>query len=135
VLKKLVEETIIKLLSTDDSISTQDADPTMAFYQSMVGKYVIVRDRNEGINFGKLHTVCKDGVILEDAQRIFRIVSNDKKLSWYEGVAKSGLCPENSKISGKVEKKLIIAENFSITLVSESASEQILGVAPNATTL
>lgn len=131
-LKKLIEETVVKVLLEGLDTTTEVSKDENSFYQSMVGKYVIVRDRNDGVNFGKLHTVCKDGVILEDAQRLHYMVPNDKKLAWYEGVAVSGL-NEKSRISGKVEQKLIISDNFSLTLVSKTAVDQILGVKPHET--
>lgn len=89
----------------------------------VVGKYVIVRSRNEGINAGVVKAADETGVILTEARRIWYHKPKDKKLSWYEGVAKTGLSSD-SKVSGSVEQKAII-ENYSITFCSKEAETSI----------
>ena len=76
-----------------------------------VGKYVIVRTRNEGLNCGVLMAADETGCVLNDARRIWYSKPKDSKLSWYEGVSESGL-HSSSKISGKVETKYIISILF-----------------------
>lgn len=110
------------------------ANVSLGIFDDCIGKYVIVRDRNEGINFGKVKAVDASGVVLEEAQRIWKVISKDKSLAWYEGVAKTGLCPEKGVISGLVDEKIIISDNFSLTLVNPDVVFQIKGVKPNETT-
>ena len=103
-----------------------------SLYDGVIGKYVIVRSRNEGLNSGYLEKADHTGCVLRNAQRLYRPISKDKSLSWYEGVAKTGLASE-SKISGTVDSKVIV-EEYSITICSESAKKSIEGFAPNETT-
>jgi len=88
-----------------------------------IGKYVIVRTRNEGINCGKVFQADETGVIIEDARRIYYHKPKDSNLSWYEGVAESGL-HSDSKISGTVSRKYII-EDYSLTICSEEAEKSL----------
>lgn len=96
----------------------------------MIGKYVIVRSRNEGINAGFVKMADETGVILIDARRIYFHAPKDKSLSWYEGVAVSGLS-SNSKISGIVPEKAII-EDYSITVCSDDGAKSIQEFKANA---
>jgi len=88
-----------------------------------VGKYVIVRSRNEGINAGEVLEYDETGIILKEARRLWYHKPNDKKTAWYEGVSVSGLS-KDSKISCKVSEKAIV-EEYSITLCSEKAELSI----------
>lgn len=90
---------------------------------SSIGKYVIVRTRNEGINFGKVIDADETGVILDEARRIHHHKPKDNNVSWYEGVAETGL-HKDSKISGEVSRKYII-EDYSLTVCSEKATKNI----------
>ncbi len=96
---------------------------------AMIGKNVIVRSRNEGINAGTVVIADNTGVILEKCRRIWYHRPNDEKLSWYEGVSVSGL-NENSKVSGTVVKKAII-EDYSMTECKEDAFKSIMEITPN----
>ena len=93
-----------------------------------IGRYVIVRSRNEGINAGTLIHARDRCVILSDARRIWWHKPADLKQSWYEGVANSGLSTD-SKVSPSVDKKVIV-EDYSITFCS-SAAEQSIKAAKN----
>lgn len=88
-----------------------------------IGKYVIVRTYNEGINAGILvaadHTGCK----LQDARRLYYHKPKNKKMSWYEGVALSGLSSD-SKSSSPVTKT-ISEEKYSVIECSEKAQISI----------
>jgi hypothetical protein len=92
------------------------------FLQDYLGKYVICRTRNEGINAGVVVEIDETGVVLDDARRIYYHKPKDSSLSWYEGVAQSGLHQE-SKISGPVKK--IIIEDYSLTVCSDVAEKSI----------
>jgi hypothetical protein len=89
------------------------------FLKNYIGKYVIVRSRNEGINAGFVKEIDETGVVLSSARRIWYHKPKDPKTSWYEGVSLSGLSAD-SKISAEVLEKVII-EDFSLTLCTEEA--------------
>lgn len=97
---------------------------------SMVGKYVIVRSRNEGLNAGYVEAADETGVILKDARRLWYHKPAVKSEPWYEGVANHGLS-EDSKISGAVARKVII-EEYSMTECSEVAEKSIQKAVANA---
>ena len=96
----------------------------------MIGKPVIVRSRNEGINVGIVVLADETGVELKDCRRIWYHKPKDKSLSWYEGVAMSGLSSD-SKISGVVDRKVVI-EDYSMTLIDQVIYESICEVKANA---
>ena len=97
------------------------------------GKYVISRSSNAGVIFGKITNMGDGFIELKNARRIWRPISNDKSLSWYEGVAVSGLCPEKGVISGKVRYKLIV-EAYEVTSCSKSAIKKLKTHKSNETT-
>ncbi len=89
--------------------------------RGFIGKYVICRSRNEGINAGYVQDIDETGVVLKDARRLwFHKASNNA--SWYEGVANNGISDE-SKVSEKTTK--IIIEGFSLTLCSDKGRDSI----------
>ena len=96
---------------------------TTSILLDVVGKYVICRTRNEGINCGKVVAADETGCVLEDARRIYYHKPKEKSVSWYEGVATTGLSSD-SKISGSVPRKYII-EDYSLTLCSEMAEKSL----------
>ncbi len=96
----------------------------------MIGKFVIVRSRNEGINAGTVVLADSTGVELRDCRRIYYHRPKDKAISWYEGVAVSGL-DKSSKISGTVSAKVIL-EDYSMTICSDKAEKSIMEMKPNA---
>jgi len=96
----------------------------------MIGKFVIVRSRNEGINAGTVVMADSSGVELRNARRLWFHRPNDKSLSWYEGVAISGLSQE-SKVSGTVLSKVII-EDYSMTLCDGDVATSIMEAQPHA---
>lgn len=99
--------------------------PESNIYESMIGIYVIVRSRNEGINAGFVEQADDTGIVLKEARRIWYHRPENKSMSWYEGVAISGLS-EDSKVSVEVPKKVII-ENYSITECTDEAAKSIRG--------
>lgn len=89
-----------------------------------VGEYVIVRTRNEGLNFGLLEAADETGVVLKDARRIWwHKPKEGSKKSWYEGVAQVGLSSD-SKVSCTVDRKVIV-EDYSLTHCSKDAVKSI----------
>lgn len=89
----------------------------------VIGKYCIVRTRNEGINCGKVVFADNTGVVVDDVRRIYYHKPKDKNTAWYEGVSVSGLS-EDSKISTTVDRKYII-EDYSLTVCTEVAEKSL----------
>jgi hypothetical protein len=87
-------------------------------YDRYIGKYVICRTQNEGVNAGQVIELDETGVILKDARRLYYYKPAHKNTSWYEGVAIYGLA-EGSKVGISVEK--IIVEDYSLTICSPEA--------------
>ena len=100
----------------------------MSLYSRYVGKYVICRTRNEGINAGKVLALDETGVILGDARRLYYHKPASKSLSWYEGVAIDGLS-NDSRVGAAVEK--ILAEDYSLTVCSDKGEKSIRGAKDN----
>lgn len=96
----------------------------------MIGKPVIVRSRNEGINAGVVVLADETGVELKNCRRIWYHRPKDNSVSWYEGVAETGL-DDRSKVSGTVAQKIII-EDYSMTLCQDDAFKSIMELTPNA---
>lgn len=94
------------------------------------GKFVIVRSRNEGINAGTLVAADSTGCILENCRRLWFHRPKEKQISWYEGVAMSGLS-KDSTVSCTVQSKIIV-ENYSITLCTAEAEKSIMEADPHA---
>lgn len=90
--------------------------------QAWVGKRVIVRSRNEGINAGVVEAIGDGWVELSDCRRLWSHKPKDPKDVWYEGVAQSGLSPD-SRV-GTISVKLIV-EDFSLTLCTQDAWKSI----------
>lgn len=96
----------------------------------MIGKKVIVRSYNDGVNAGIVVIADETGVELKNCRRLWRHKPADKSLSWYEGVAISGLS-RDSKVSPTVPSKVIV-EKYSMTLCSDDAFDNIMEFTPNA---
>jgi len=113
-----------------DEIETIEWTGKESIASRMIGKNVIVRSYNEGINAGTVVIADETGVELKNCRRIWYHKPKDKKLSWYEGVAKSGLS-EDSKVSCTIDRKIII-EKYSMTLCDDDAFQSIMEIIPNA---
>lgn len=98
---------------------------TSNLYSRYVGKYVICRSRNEGVNAGKVVALDDTGVILEDARRLYYHKPVNTDVSWYEGVAKVGIS-DNSQVGTTAEK--IIVEDYSLTVCTEEAEKSLRSV-------
>lgn len=96
--------------------------PQSNMLQKYVGKYVIVRSRNEGVNAGKVIELDDTGVVLEDARRLYYHKPVNKNVSWYEGVAMYGISSD-SRIGCPVEK--VIIEDYSLTICTDVAEKSI----------
>ena len=120
--------TIITALAGQQQAAPAATGATVA--ANMVGKYAIIRSRNEGINAGLIVAADHTGVIIENARRIWYHKPADKSESWYEGVANTGLSSD-SKVSGAVAQKAII-EDYSVTICTDVARKSIEGAPAHA---
>lgn len=96
-------------------------------YSELIGKYVICRSRNEGLNAGVVIAADKAGVLMGEARRLWYHKPAKEGASWYEAIANHGLDPA-SRISEPVGKKLI-SEDYSLTLCTAEAEASIRGFA------
>lgn len=108
---------------------SSNESPDGSIYSDMIGNYVIVRSRNEGINAGLVTRADETGIVLKEARRLWYHQPKDKSLSWYEGVAVSGVSSD-SKLSGPVPIKAII-EDYSVTFCTPAATTSIKEAATN----
>ena len=99
------------------------ATPAQTVASKMVGKYAIIRSRNEGINAGVILAADHTGVVLGNARRLWHHKPKVTSESWYEGVANHGLSSD-SRVSGTVEQKAII-EDYSVTVCTDEARQSI----------
>ena len=100
----------------------------MSIAKKSIGKKVIVRSSNEGINSGIVVDADETGIILKDARRLWYHKPENVELAFYEGVALSGL-DASSKVSATVKEKGII-EDYSWTEVSDEAFASIMAITP-----
>jgi hypothetical protein len=114
----------------EDSIEHIEFNGEKSIASRMIGKNVIVRSSNEGINAGTVVIADETGIELKNCRRIWFHKPKDKDKSWYEGVAISGLS-DDSKVSCTVDKKVII-EKYSMTLCRDNAFKSIMEIKPNA---
>lgn len=98
-------------------IEASDSSPASA----MLGKYVIVRSRNEGVNAGLVLLADETGVFLKGARRLWYHKPAGKS-SWYEGVSVEGLSID-SKCSARRDKAII--EPYSMVECTEQARKSI----------
>ena len=124
-IKELLKELLREELSGESSQTSTSSNGSCDITQSAIGKYVIVRSRNEGINAGYLEAASQHGCVLNQARRLWYHKPAEKYHSWYEGVSISGLS-EDSKISAAVKRKFIM-EDYSITICSKQAKTSIEG--------
>ena len=121
---------LVTLISAMSGSGAESSTPSNGVAANMLGKYAIIRSRNEGINAGEVVAADETGVVLKNARRIWYHKPADKSESWYEGVANHGLSPD-SKVSGAVIQKAII-EDYSITVCSEVSRQSIEAAVPHA---
>lgn len=99
-------------------------------FKKMIGEYVVVRSRNEGINAGFLEDADETGCVLKDCRRLWWHKPAVKSESWYEGVCNHGLS-DDSKVSAAVERKVIV-EDYSIVQCTDKAKKSIQGAKSHA---
>jgi hypothetical protein len=106
------------------------APKTARITDNLIGKYAIVRSRNEGVNAGYVEAADSTGIVLRNARRLWYHKPAVESESWYEGVANHGLSSD-SKISAPVTLKVIV-EDYSITLCTEMSQKSIEGAPSHA---
>ena len=111
------------------SMFAGDTGTSAGVASSMVGQYVIVRSRNEGINAGIVEMADETGVVLAQARRLWHHKPAVKTECWYEGVANHGLSAD-SRISASVSRKVIV-EDYSLTECSTVARQSIETAVPH----
>jgi len=121
-LKELIKEILREEIGSN-AVSENKAINQHSITSSVIGKYVIVRSRNEGINAGYVVQADETGVVLKEARRLWYHRPVKKVVCWYEGVAKYGISAD-SKLSCKVSLKIIV-EDYSMVLCSDEAKETI----------
>jgi hypothetical protein len=102
------------------------SQPPESLHKISVGKYVICRSRNEGLNAGVVLAADSTGVILKDCRRLWYHKPLKEGACWYEAIANSGISPD-SKVSEPVSQKLI-CEDYSLTVCTAKAEETIRGI-------
>lgn len=113
-----------------DSISAAEFTGEETVASRMIGKNVIVRSRNEGINVGTVVVADRSGVEIKNCRRLWYHKPKNESLSWYEGVAVSGIS-DDSKVSCTTARKTIV-EDYSITECSDDAYKSIMEKSPYA---
>ena len=124
------KELIMELLKMALTVEAKSEPEQPVLGSELIGRFVICRSRNEGINAGTVKALDDTGVILTDCRRIWYHKPKDVNKSWYEGVAESGLS-DDSKVSCTVSEKIII-EDYSLTVCTKESAKSILGKTPNA---
>ena len=97
---------------------------TASITADVIGRYVIVRSQNEGVNAGYVEKADDTGIVLRDARRLWYHRPAVETESWYEGVANHGLAT-GCKISAPVAIKIIV-EGYSITPCTDKARRSIM---------
>lgn len=110
------------------AMSSLQAAPQSSIYSNLVGNYVIVRSRNEGVNAGTVKIADETGIVLTNARRLWRHrpANQNEGGAWYESVALHGLAPDYTRISEAVPEKGIV-ENYSFTICTTAAKSSIEG--------
>lgn len=85
----------------------------------LAGKWVIVRSRNEGVNFGCVDFADPEVIMITQARRLWFYRPHDPEQSWFEGVANTGVS-KDSKLSPAVDMKAIV-EDYSVTICTPEA--------------
>jgi len=98
-------------------------------FEKLKNKKVIVRSYNEGVNAGIVVKASKNGVIIKKGRRLWKHAPKDKNMSWYEGVAVSGIS-DDSSVSPTFKEKIIV-EKYSLTLCTDEAYKSIMDLEPH----
>lgn len=112
---------VLELQGVFGGVNTQKTNAV----EHAIGKYVICRSVNEGVNAGFLVAADGTGCHLKDARRLKTHMPVEG--AWYESVALTGLNYNESVVSATAPEKFII-ENYSLTVCTEEAAKSIQGM-------
>jgi len=96
-----------------------------------IGKNMIVRTRNAGLLVGTVELADETGIVLINSRRIHYHRPKNKKMSWYEGLAESGI-DENSKVSCSVKRRVVIEDYECTEFSKQEYYKSIMELIPNA---
>ena len=91
-------------------------------FDSLIGKYVIVRCRDAGVHAGVLKDAEGRGCRLKSSRRLWYWKA--RKEAFLSGVARHGLDADVSKIGGPL-KCIVLTENCEIIVCSKEAEKSI----------
>ena len=74
---------LIGMLVVSDAPEEVKSKSQSSFYDQYAGKHVIVRSRNEGINFGTVKVADNTGIVLSDCRRIWYHKPANNDYAWY----------------------------------------------------
>lgn len=117
-----IEDLTIKQARELKGFFTDNKAEQSGSLQHAIGKYVICRSRNEGVNAGFLIAADSTGCHLKDARRLK--THKPKQGAWYESVALTGLDYKESVSSAAAPEKFII-EDYSLTVCTDDAAKSI----------
>ena len=125
-----IDELTLGQIKQLQSLFNPTAKPEMP--SPFTGRYCIARTRNAGVIFGKVIASGDRYLHMIEARRLWRIISEDKTQSWYEGVCSSGL-DISSKVSSEIER--FINEEYELSICTDVAIKSIKEFKTNETTL
>ena len=117
-----IEDLTIKQARELQEFFTLNKDEQSGMLQDAIGKYVICRSRNEGVNAGFLIAADSTGCNLIEVRRLK--THKPKNGAWYESVALTGLDYKESVVSAPAPEKFII-EDYSLTVCTNDAAKSI----------
>ena len=119
---------LLEIVSMLDGDKPEEAKPQSENFTIAVGKYVICRSRNEGVNFGKVVSYENGRIHLVEARRLHWFKPAHETECWYEGVAEHGVSSD-SRLSAFSEKEIV--EDYSITICSDKSVKNIMEHKPH----
>ena len=117
-----IEDLTIKQARELQEFFALNKDEQSGMLQDAIGKYVICRSQNEGVNAGFLIAADSTGCNLIEVRRLKTHMP--AKGSWYESVALTGLNYKESVVSAPAPEKFII-EDYSLTVCTDEAAQSI----------
>jgi hypothetical protein len=118
-----IDDLTIRQIKDLQALIGVKSEQQSSLFKFLIGKYVVVRSRNEGVNAGYLEEADETGCVLKDCRRLWWHKPAVKTESWYEGVCNHGVS-DDSKVSGVVLRKVIV-EDYSIVECTDKAIKSI----------
>ena len=128
-LEKIILTGIKQILSNTENKTPEPQEKSQSQYDAFIGKYVIVRHRMMGVNFGKVVAFDDNNITLTESRKLWKWNIKDVGVC-LEDVAISGLNPDTSKSKVSSTVTLVIIpnnQNLSCLIeVSEQAKNSII---------